>query len=530
MPVTYFLFLYLARPATRRSITCDRLARRRAMNRCSRFAPVALGCVLLSACFAELDLDSASQQNDTRTIQDIINANRGGTARLPLGTYVVSGLTVPENTRVTTQYGPTRIGTTLKLLPDVGTGVTTPILFIQGSGVTIDTLTFDGDVDNQEPEGSYANSFTGRSDSAAIRIDPGPDLETILIENCLFQNTRGAAIATKRDLVGLTVRDNDFHALNFEGVFLDAGPDGSSNITITNNEVLDTRDIVTQQMPPPDGFFGGDGFVVKGVSGLTFTGNTGRNIPKNLVKATNVSNGIISNNVMQTTRLVFAGIQLDTLITNVEVSNNLLHDVYTSIAVNCSAGTSGITITNNTIRDTLPHGNSFGIKVTDATDGTVTISHNTLTNVEGDAIRIATGANGVVVEDNIVIRGTASQYTAQALRFDISDDVALASLRVTGNCFLDYDGTGTSLNVNNPKGAVWINNGAAGGSGVLINNNIVQSSSRRRSIYVGTNTANNVNGTIGSNQFLGTTPFSEAPGMFISWSNVPIQVRYTACP
>ena len=72
--------------------------------------------------------------------------------------------------------------------------------------------------------------------------------------------------------------------------------------------------------------------------------------------------------------------------------------------------------------------------------------------------------------------------------------------------------------------------GADGGSGVLINNNIVQSSSGRRSIYVGTSTANNVNGTIGFNQFLGTTPFSEAPGMFISWSNVPIQVRYTACP
>ena len=47
---------------------------------------------------------------------------------------------------------PTRIGTTLKLRPDPPAGgVTTPILFIEGSGVTIDTLTFDGDVDNQEP-------------------------------------------------------------------------------------------------------------------------------------------------------------------------------------------------------------------------------------------------------------------------------------------------------------------------------------------------------------------------------------------
>jgi hypothetical protein len=164
---------------------------RRRSARCS--AVVLLLCVVV--------LSRTAHADDTSLIQGIITQNRGGTARLPLGTYVVSGLRVPANTRVTTQPGGTRIGTTLKLLPDGRrTGVTTPILFIAGSGVTIDTLTFDGDVDNQEREGSYANSWTGRSDSAAIRIDPAIDpesglFENILLENCRFQNTRGAAIA-----------------------------------------------------------------------------------------------------------------------------------------------------------------------------------------------------------------------------------------------------------------------------------------------------------------------------------------------
>jgi hypothetical protein len=84
---------------------------------------------------------------------------------------------------------------------------------------------------------------------------------------------------------------------------------------------------------------------------------------------------------------------------------------------------------------------------------------------------------------------------------------------VTRNCFLDYDGLPT-----NNKGASWIDNGAAGGSGVRIDNNIVQSSRGRRSIYVGISARNAVSGVIFSNQYLGTAPFSEAPGMTF-WSN-----------
>lgn len=496
---------------------------RRRGARCS--AVVLMSCVVV--------LPGTAQADDTSLIQGIITRNRGGTARLPLGTYVVSGLRVPANTRVTTQPGGTRIGTTLKLAPDGRrTGVTTPILFITGSGVIIDTLTFDGDVDNQEREGSYANSWTGRSDSAAIRIDPVIDpesgLENTLIENCLFQNTRGAAIATKRRLVGLTVRDSYFRALNFEAVFLDAaGTRYSSHITITNNEVVDTRTICTKQVPPPGTFFGGDGFLVNRVVGFTFQGNRGRNIPKNLVKASNVSKGVLSNNVMETNRLpAFAGIQLDSLVTNVEVSGNLLEIVYTGIAVNGWGGTGAITITNNTIRNTLPDEKSAGISIADATDGSVAISYNRLTNVEGNAIRIASGANGVVVTGNDVIRGDAGQYTAQALRFDIKSDdpehpVPLTDLRVSGNCFLNYDGLPM-----NSQGAIWIHNKDGGGSGVQIDNNIVQSSSGHRSIYVGPSATNRVDGTIAFNQFLGTVPSSDAPGVKISANDpIPIPTR-----
>jgi len=497
-------------------------------------------------------LPGTAQADDTALIQAIITKNRGGTAQLPLGTYVVSGLRVPANTRVTTQLGGTRLGTTLKLLPDPPTGrVTTPILFITGSGVTIDTLTFDGDVVNQASRpGSYANAWEGRYDSAAIRMDPAsgpnsePFLENILIANCWFQNTRGAAIAAKRTLLGLTVRDNHFHALNFEAVFLDhqEGTSVSSNIRITNNKVLDTRDIPDQPPPPENGedvsFYGGNGFLVNHVTGLTFHGNRGRNIPKNLIKASNLSNGVLSNNVMATNRLpAFSGIQLDSLVTDVEVSGNLLEDVYRGIDVNGFVGTGAITITHNTIRDTRPDEKSHGIGIGDATDGAVTISYNSLTNVEGDAIRIATGANGVVVTENDVVRGSAWQYTGQALRFDIKSavpedeyPVPLTDLRLSGNCFLNYDGS-----PRNNHGAIWINNldggtvAAPKSVGVQIHNNFVQSSPGHRSIYVGPTGEYEVRGAIGSNQFLGAAPESDAPGMTILWSNVPITVPATTC-
>jgi hypothetical protein len=252
-------------------------------------------------------LPGIAQADDTAFIQAVIRDNAGGTARLPPGRYVVSGLRVPARTRVT---GASLLATTLSLRPDPPAGgVTTPILFIEGSGVTIDRLTFDGDLARQEPEGSYANSWTGRSDSAAIRIDPGipgksePFLEDILIANCRFQNTRGAAIATKRRLVGLTVRDNHFHALNFEAVFLDQeGTRRSSNITITDNEVVNTRDIRTRQVPPPGTFFGGLGFPVNQVSGLRFQGNRGRNIPKNLISSPSSRNGCRSTRRAAPTR------------------------------------------------------------------------------------------------------------------------------------------------------------------------------------------------------------------------------------
>jgi hypothetical protein len=484
-------------------------------------------------------LPGTAQADETAFIQAIIRDNAGGTARLPPGRYVVSGLRVPAGTRVT---GASLLATTLSLRPDPPAGgVTTPIVFIEGSGVTIDRLTFDGDVAHQEPEGSYANSWTGRSDSAAIRIDPGmagrsEPFENILIENCRFQNTRGAAIATKRRLVGLTVRDNHFHALNFEAVFLDQeGTSRSSNITITNNEVVNTRKISTIQVPPPGTFFGGLGFLVNHVSGLTFQGNRGRNIPKNLIKASNVSNGVLSHNVMQTNRLpAFSGIQLDTLVTDVEVSGNLLLDVFRGITVNGSVGTGRITISHNTIMDTRPDEKSSGIAVADATDGAVTISYNTLTNVEGDGIHIASGANGVVVTGNDVIRGSAWQYTAQALRFDIKsavpedqDPVPLTDLRVSGNCFLNYDGLPS-----NNHGAIWINNLKGGtvpdSSGVHITDNFVQSSPGRRSIYVGPSGTYEVTGTIDANQFFGTVPESDAPGMAIG-SNAPIPVPATTC-
>ena len=65
--------------------------------------------------------------------------------------------------------------------------------------------------------------------------------------------------------------------------------------------------------------------------------------------------------------------------------------------------------------------------------------------------------------------------------------------------------------------------------GVQIHNNFVQSSPGHRSIYVGPTGKYEVKGAIASNQFLGTAPESDAPGMTILWSNLPITVPATTC-
>ena len=261
-------------------------------------------------------------------------------------------------------------------------------------------------------------------------------------------------------------------------------------------------------------------------------GTAGATSRKDLIKASNVSKGVLSNNVMATNRLPFSGIQLDSLVTNVEVSGNLLEDVYPGIEVNGWVGTGAITITHNTIRDTRPDEKSAGIVIGDATDGSVTISYNTLTNVEGDAIRIASGANGVVVTENDVIRGgawhTRARRCASTSRPTIPGrPVPLTDLRVSGNCFLNYDGSPS-----NNRGAIWINKQEGGTvEGELRRPDQQQLRpivSRPRIDLRGTQRNVPVKGTITFNQFLGTAPYSDAPGMTIgsNWEiTVPTRCR-----
>ena len=450
--------------------------------------------------------------NDTALVQQMILNNQGGTVLLPARTYVVSGLHVPENTTVTSI---SRLGTTLQLARNSSA----PIMFIDGSGVTIQHLAFDGDDANQTPNNHV--SWQGRSHAAGIRIDPGPAntvLSSIRVNNCTFRRTAGSAIAMKRNINGLIIDNNAFSFLNGEAVFLDVQDPriGSSKVSITNNDVQTV-----------DNVNGANGFLVNQVNGLTFRYNSARDVDKNLVKATNVCNGLISNNSLDGNGFApgaFAGIQLDTLCTNVEVSSNLLRNVYAGVAVNGAIGTSAITISNNTVEDLVAHDDAMGVKIGDATDGSIAIINNTLTGLKSDGIRIASGANGVTVTGNRLYR-SASTQPGVGIKFDISKTVILNSLRITNNCIQGYGGTPPN------RGIIFVNNELCGGSGVVIDNNIVRSAvaANRRTIHVGPSTTNAVSGVITNNHYWYEVPDSTTPAT-IQPDASNVRVDISTCP
>lgn len=103
--------------------------------------------------------DGAS--NDTTTVQAAITAGAGGTIYFPQGTYMVQGLTVPADTKLT--------GDPKAVIKKRANGV----LITGNARVSIIGLTFDGN----------SGSFTGDS----IDINGGHD--DLLIQDCRFQNS-----------------------------------------------------------------------------------------------------------------------------------------------------------------------------------------------------------------------------------------------------------------------------------------------------------------------------------------------------
>jgi Right handed beta helix region len=213
--------------------------------------------------------------------------------------------------------------------------------------------------------------------------------------------------------------------------------------------------------------------------------------------------------------LTFAGLQLADYSHHIEIFDNELGFVWRGIALNTTGG-HDITIDEDLLHDIA----DTGIFVADQTLGpNIRIRYNVLNRVGEDAIRVASGANGVTVERNQAWRGTAPN-AKHGFWFE-SKRTPVTSLVVTNNCFFGYDGGTTN------HGAVFIDNehedGSVGGSGVRIESNRVESSAGKRTIWVGPNASPNVSGWLRYNQYYPSTaiaPSSLPSGMQVYSNSV----------
>jgi hypothetical protein len=438
----------------------------------------------------------------TAFIQGVIDAGVGGTATLPPGTYIVRGLVIPGNTRVTSA------GKTILVLEPDGALPSEhsldPILSIQGDGVVIDHLSFDGNRENQWP--TFSNAWKGRSDSPAILIDGAPR-DRIQIRDCRFTQTVGSPIAA-RNVSNFTVADNAFQSVTYEAVFLDTVPGGQSQyVTITGNRGSDINTPLQIRGVNNPGNVDANAFLVNHVNELDFAGNIVDDLQRNLVKAQSVTNARIrGNRVTRNSKPGFAGIQVADASHDVEISDNVLRFVQRGIAINTTGG-HHITIVDNLIEDSA----TGGIHLTDeATQSNIAIRFNLMNRVGGDAIAIASGANDVIVERNQAYRGTA-QNAERAFWYRFKGS-PVTSVSVTNNCFFGYDGGGTNQ-------AVFIDNQAGGGSNIRIESNRIEASASKRTIFVGPNAEPDVSGWIRYNQYYGLAPLDRTGEMTITFNS-----------
>lgn len=387
--------------------------------------------------------------DDTSAVQAAVNGAAGQTVIFPSGTYLVAGVSVPGGTALSGSNATLLF----KALPQASMGV--PMFNVTGPNVSFRGLNFNGNrsghiglVGTMGYADAYdtAYGYGGRAFRSVIKADGAArTIHHLTVEGCSFEETYGAAVAA-RDVPYVAVRNSSSKNSNYELAFL-YSTIGSAALkegaTITDNTVIN---IDNGQRPAPGAdtasITNGNGFVINNYDSIVFTGNTGRNIARALLKVEGGSNAVIKNNKLEGNILGYAGLQLIAYrIRNVTVSDNQFINTGNGIKVTYTSQSDveNFTVTRNVVDGSYAY-NGFsdvadGISIDAVPVKNVVISDNIVRNVK--RVGIISSASGDIAITGNTVKGTNDAHNSGIVLMPFAPITAAV---VTNNSLSQYGG------------------------------------------------------------------------------------------
>lgn len=435
--------------------------------------------------------------DDTKAIQRGLNAMSGQTIEFPPGAYMVSGLSVPAGTRLVGLAGGG--GALLRqVVLDEDDG--SPILTLDGDGVTIDGIAFDGQASSQTADG-FSDSFNGgagglgRSYRAAI-VASGRD--NIRVRDCSFTGAYGACVALK-DASHVLVSGCEADTCYFE-LYFHSGTAEVDHRIVGNSAT---------SIASGHASINANAFITSGVDGFVFEGNTGMSFERNLLKAESITNASISGNVGKTNSVAqFAGIQLQSDCANVSILGNALDACDVGIAINTDT-VDNVTISNNTIRDCDYDGIRLG---TQENHSGINIVGNTMSTIDRHGIYAAGGMSNSRIANNLMVSTAGAGCGIRVTVIDAdSDRLTIASNTLIG--FYGSTGNVGSLQLKQTGSGVYTD--------LFINGNQVFTGDDTRKALNASDATDYIStGYITDNYFEGTTNGDHSGGSAVRTRNV----------
>lgn len=363
--------------------------------------------------------------DDTAAVQAAIAA--ASSVWFPAGTYIVRNVTVGSGKTLMSDRSAT---IKLKQLASLDFS---PCFNVTGNDVMFFGMRFDGNRAVQPADG-FSDSWntgangTGKSNRAAILMDgvPTTTLSGLRIEQCEFTKFYAGSVVT-RSVNDVCIRDCVFKESNLEGCFLYfSGSTRTSNASVTGCSF--------KSLYSGDPSVEANCILLSSYDGGIVSNNYGDDCGRNLVKLEACEDVIVDSNLYSNNRVAnFNAMQAQAECHNIVFSNNVLRSVGHGLQVSSTVGTmTNIVIDGNVIEDiTGTSGTPDGIVMQNVSG--VTITNNTIRNSFRNGIYAAEVFGNVVISSNIVTKTGGSASSGTAILVGPNAGTAVDSVVITEN-------------------------------------------------------------------------------------------------
>jgi hypothetical protein len=363
--------------------------------------------------------------DDTAAVQAAIAA--ASSVWFPAGTYIVRNVTVGSGKTLMSDRSAT---IKLKQLASLDFS---PCFNVTGNDVMFFGMRFDGNRAVQPADG-FSDSWntgangTGKSNRAAILMDgvPTTTLSGLRVEQCEFTKFYAGSVVT-RSVNDVCIRDCVFKESNLEGCFLYfSGSTRTSNASVTGCSF--------KSLYSGDPSVEANCILLSSYDGGIVSNNYGDDCGRNLVKLEACEDVIVDSNLYSNNRVAnFNAMQAQAECHNIVFSNNVLRSVGHGLQVSSTVGTmTNIVIDGNVIEDiTGTSGTPDGIVMQNVSG--VTITNNTIRNSFRNGIYAAEVFGNVVISSNIVTKTGGSASSGTAILVGPNAGTAVDSVVITEN-------------------------------------------------------------------------------------------------